>query len=398
MNSNSKQDTTSQQSSNTSPWAPQANALTDAFSNAQTAYGKSSGATAPTDFTAQMTPAQLATFNSMLGYGNANSGVPGAEASAGASMTGAGSSATSGALSALGGFNPATANNPQTLIDQANKYVDGQNIDGQVSAAMLPAMQQVRDATLPQMTSAAAGTGNINSSSAGVGGTAQGVVERGLAEQAAGLGSSMRGQAFGQGLNLASSNANSNNTAMLDALLGRASAGTTAASAGGGLTSDSVNNAGGIFNIANAGGAGQQGADQANLTNQQQQYQSKVSSPYDSLNGLMGIIGQNNWGSQSTGSGTSTTTSTPSAWQVIGGLMSSAGSLVKSDRNAKEDIVEIGKLFDGQPVYRYRYKGEGPRVHIGLMAQDVEQHTPDAVVEISGVKHVDYGIATQNIV
>ena len=64
-----------------------------------------------------------------------------------------------------------------------------------------------------------------------------------------------------------------------------------------------------------------------------------------------------------------------------------------SDRRAKDDVEEIGKLNDGQKVYRFRYKGDS-RPQIGLMAQEVEKRHPEAVAEIDGVKFVDYGRAT----
>jgi hypothetical protein len=70
-------------------------------------------------------------------------------------------------------------------------------------------------------------------------------------------------------------------------------------------------------------------------------------------------------------------------------------SLLKfSDRSLKEDIEQVGTLFDGTPVYGFRYKG-APAYHIGLMAQDVEKSTPDAVIEINGYKAVDYRAATE---
>jgi hypothetical protein len=65
-----------------------------------------------------------------------------------------------------------------------------------------------------------------------------------------------------------------------------------------------------------------------------------------------------------------------------------------SDRQMKEDITRVGMLFDGTPVYGYRYKG-APAYHIGLMAQDVEKTTPHAVIEIGGYKAVDYRAATE---
>jgi hypothetical protein len=81
------------------------------------------------------------------------------------------------------------------------------------------------------------------------------------------------------------------------------------------------------------------------------------------------------------------------------GLLGSGGSLtnlLKSDRRSKKDSKRIGILNDDQPVYKFRYKGDPSNtMHIGLLAQDVEKHTPDAVVEIGGVKHVDYNRATK---
>jgi hypothetical protein len=68
-----------------------------------------------------------------------------------------------------------------------------------------------------------------------------------------------------------------------------------------------------------------------------------------------------------------------------------------SDRRLKEDVEQVGTLFDGTPVYRYRYIGQ-PAFQIGLMAQDVERETPEAVEEINGFKAVDYKLATDKAV
>lgn len=81
----------------------------------------------------------------------------------------------------------------------------------------------------------------------------------------------------------------------------------------------------------------------------------------------------------------------------LGGLFGLAGSLgsaaiMASDRRVKENIERVGRLDNGLPVYVYRYKAGGP-MQIGVMAQDVEKVNPGAVVELGGVKHVDYGRA-----
>jgi Chaperone of endosialidase len=64
-----------------------------------------------------------------------------------------------------------------------------------------------------------------------------------------------------------------------------------------------------------------------------------------------------------------------------------------SDVRAKDDIEPIGKLADGQNIYRFHYKGDDTP-QIGLMAQEVEQVAPEAVKEFGGVKFVDYARAT----
>ena len=98
-----------QTSSQTTPWAPQAAALTSAFQNAGNAYNQSSSAVAPTNYTAQFTPDQLATFQSMLGYANGNT-TPGATAATGTALQSAGTNGTTGALSGLTSYNPTVCN------------------------------------------------------------------------------------------------------------------------------------------------------------------------------------------------------------------------------------------------------------------------------------------------
>jgi hypothetical protein len=62
-----------------------------------------------------------------------------------------------------------------------------------------------------------------------------------------------------------------------------------------------------------------------------------------------------------------------------------------SDVNVKKDITRISKLKNGIPVYLFRYKW-GNKMNIGVMAQDVEKIIPDAVVEINGIKAVNYSM------
>lgn len=320
MSGSSRQTTTSSQQ--TSPWAPQAGALTQAMNEAQSIYGQTAGSTsAPENFVEGFNPDQLATFRKMIGYGN-NATAADQNAAAGASLTNMGVDATRGALSGFGSFDPNATNNPDALVSAANKYVAGQDIDSQVNNAMLNARQTAQDVTLPGINQNAARTGNTNSSRTGI---AEGLVERGLAQQATDLGASLRSKAFSDGLTLASNNAQANNTSKLAALSGQAGAGTSAADLGRGALSGSIDDMIKQFGAAAAGGEGLRSADQANLDNQLKQYESSVNAPWANLRNYMDIIGSQVYGTNS--NGTSTQTSTPSAWQVIGGLMGGAGSL-----------------------------------------------------------------------
>jgi hypothetical protein len=108
-------------------------------------------------------------------------------------------------------------------------------------------------------------------------------------------------------------------------------------------------------------------------------------------------------GTQSTGNTTSTQqlSGADQFNKIAGGVKNIVSSLDPlksflnwSDRRLKDDISQVGTLFDGTPVYGYRYKG-APAYHIGLMAQDVERINPGAVIEINGYKAVDYRAATE---
>jgi hypothetical protein len=394
MSTSSNKDTAT--TNKTDPWAPQAGALTTAFDAAGNALNTAQGATAPTDFTAQMTPAQLATFQQMIQQGG-NTAIPDQQAATGSALQTAGTSGVQGALSGLSNYNAAGTNNADTTTSAAQKYVAGQDIPAQVRQAMQGATETARDITMPGIEQNAAIGGNTNSSRTGV---AQGIVQRGLAENAANMTGSLSSQAYANALALAEKQQSENNTQNLGALSTAGQVGNTAAATGVGAGTASVANQNSLDSTAMAGGAGQQEAEQAKLDNAQQQYQSKISSPFDALKQYMGIVGTNNWGSNS--SGTSNTTSTPSAWDTISGLMSSGGKaasgaaalapFLMSDRRIKEDITRIGTLDNGLPLYTFRYIG-CERLNVGLMAQDVELVNPAAVRDFHGIKMVNYALA-----
>jgi hypothetical protein len=325
--STSTQNQTGTTSQQTNPWAPQAGALTTAFSDAGNALNsaQNSGVPQPTQYTAGLTPEQIATFNQMIGYGG-SSAIPGQQSATGTNMANAGTNAATGALSSLGAFNPASTNNTANNINAANQYVAGQNIPGQVAADMFGANQEANQVTMPGIDQNAARTGNINSSRTGI---ADGMVKESLANQAAGLGANLQANAYNTGLGLASNTNQSNNSAMLSALNSEGGIGNTTANTGLDAQGNSITNQGNLFNLAGEGGAGLQSGNQAIDTNAQQAYAGSQNNPFMALNNYYGIVGANNWGGTTTGTSSGTTTATPSMWSTIAGLLGAGGSLAK---------------------------------------------------------------------
>jgi hypothetical protein len=64
-----------------------------------------------------------------------------------------------------------------------------------------------------------------------------------------------------------------------------------------------------------------------------------------------------------------------------------------SDERLKDDVEEVGELPTGETLYEYHYKWEDESTpkHTGVMAQELEETQPDAVIyDPSGFRKVDY--------
>lgn len=371
------------------------------FTGAQGALGTANAnaaTTQPAGFTAQMTPQQLAAYQSVYGNANGNTSAT-TEQNNGALAGTAGAAGIQGALNGYAGFNPTMSG----ITDVANQYRNAQDIPGQVKAAMLGANQEANDVTLPGIDSAAAGSGNTNSSRTGI---ASGIVQRGLAQQAGGLTAQLGQNAWSTGAQVGSDL----NNQRIAALGGQANAGIGGLGAGTGALSSGVNDQGTLGGQLLTGASGNQQNQQLGFNNQNQAFQFGQNSPFAGLQNYMNLLNVNAGG---TTAGTSDKTSTPSFMQTVGSLLGAGGSALGSkggplggasgilgaaslfsDRRLKQDIEQVGLLFDGTPVYRYRYIGQ-PQMQIGVMAQDIEEFAPEAINEFHGYKMVDYEKATQ---
>ncbi len=78
------------------------------------------------------------------------------------------------------------------------------------------------------------------------------------------------------------------------------------------------------------------------------------------------------------------------AWEEVASFAEKAYTgLAASDEKLKTNITKVGNI-NGHNVYTFEFKSNPGKIEIGVMAQEVEKITPDAVVEIDGIKHVDY--------
>jgi hypothetical protein len=138
--------------------------------------------------------------------------------------------------------------------------------------------------------------------------------------------------------------------------------------------------------------------------------------PYANINQLLApSMALGGMGGTTTGTGTAYGTQTPANnpfMNLLGGISTGAGLLGSlgtaggaggipalfaglSDRRAKTDIKSIGKTHDKQNIYSFKYKGSN-MPQIGMMADEVEKRTPEAVVRgPDGFKRVNYDRATR---
>lgn len=147
-----------------------------------------------------------------------------------------------------------------------------------------------------------------------------------------------------------------------------------------------------------AGGVRQQN-EQAKADAAYEEWLNEQAYPYQSQGWLANILGGIGSGAGSTSTGTTTSKEKGGGGGAAGAVTAGIGLATKlfglSDERLKEDIEQVGETFDGQPIYRYRFKGS-PKTEIGLMAQEVEDVHPEAVGNFGGIKMVDYRGATDD--
>ena len=142
----------------------------------------------------------------------------------------------------------------------------------------------------------------------------------------------------------------------------------------------------GMYGAVRDVGDARQALNKAAIEADQQRYAYDSAAPQAALQNYMALVSPDYGGS--------TTAPGPSGLDTIGKLASIASVFMPgSDIRIKENIVPEGTTWNGFNVYTYNYKYNDPSHRSrGVIAQEVELTRPDAVVEIDGVKHVNYGV------
>jgi hypothetical protein len=324
---------------NTGPWEAQQPYLKDAFAQAQTNYGTNkNNQYYGGETVAPLTDAQNSALNTTIGIGSGvNQGV------------------------AAAGQNNADTLNGKYLDPNSNPY-----LKSTFDAAADDVTRRYQTATAPQTAGAMESAGRYGS------GAYQNQVKNNEIDLGKSLGS-LAANIYGGNYQTERGNQM-----------------TAAGQAGG------INQAQYINPNAALGAGGVQQTQQQNVDNSAMAASNyNRDQPTNALNSYLGQI-QGNYGQSGTNTQSSPIFTNPAATAAggISSIASLAPLLMKSDRRLKVDIRPIGKSFDGQTLYLYRFLGE-PNFQIGLMAQEVETLRPDAVVEIEGVKHVDYARALE---
>ena len=331
----------------------------------------------------------------------------------GAQMQQAWNTAASGSNSGQDQYNAAQAGYLGVMGQTPQNVTAGQLSSTNLQPYMNPYTQNVINATLPiyqqQLGQQQVGNQNQANAANAFGGSRMGVQQgvtqaqgaQGMAQMAAQLNQAN----YGQAQTAAQSDIGTNLQAQLanqSAQQNQAGLNVQAAS---GLTG--LGNAAQANQIKNFGeqvtaGSLEQQQAQNQINAQMQKFQQAWAYPGQQLGVLQSALGMTPYGQSQTGTGQTTTTSTPDTamsalggLQMLGGLFSGGSTSAMSgltsmlsDRSMKTDITKLGvHKPTGLPMYAFRYKGD-PKSYpkaVGPMAEDVHKaFGPGAAAPIPG--------------
>lgn len=222
----------------------------------------------------------------------------------------------------MGNFNPGDPT--QQNIYNAGQYADNPYLNGAIDAASRDVTRNLTEDVLPGINRAAAGTGNTNSTRTGI---AEGLALRGAQDRIGDIASTMRSDAWNQGLGLSEQARGTNLQAQLQGRGLGLDALNTALGRGMDLRNQGMQGTVNMFDILGRAGdkyqQDQQGYNDANY----QRWSGQYNQPWDLLSRYMGAVGGTNWGSTTS---SATNNITPGSWGgalqgALGGFSSGLG-------------------------------------------------------------------------
>ena len=305
------------QSTTSAPWEAQQPYLTYGFEQAKDLYGKASqNPVYQGQRVAGLNPFTSNIANMVGGYAPTSFGFGQNALSQGSQVAGTGAGFAGNAADLYSRYNGVDPT--QTILNNASQYANSPYAQGMIDAAGRDVTRNLYENQLPTLAKAAAGSGNTNSTRAGV---ESAIAQRGAADRLADISSNIRGSLFNTGLQQAQSQFNQNLTNSLAAnqqLSNAYGAGNNAMIQGQQMVGNAFDQGTGAGNVF-------QGQNQNELNAAMQQFNEQQNNPMDLLSKYMGLV-QGNYG------GTSTTQlpSYGGGWQgaltgALGGALGGAG-------------------------------------------------------------------------
>ena len=314
------------------PWKDQQAYVKDAFTQSQNLFNQKSGTAAYSGNTyAGIDPLTRQAVEGTANYAT-GAGKTGADATA---MSGLGLLGQTGNYTdSLGAYGAAAgADNTQKNIANGGMYANNPYLNGQIDAVNRDIGRSLNEDMLPSIDRAAVGTGNVNSSRAGV---AEGIAMRGAADQMGDNAAQMRSAAYNSGMDRAQADSNFATQQMGNA----AGMYGNAVQAGGNLV-----NAGQDLSYQNLGKLGTAGGvlqtdAQGQLTADQNQWNANDARQQQLINNYYGTVGANQWGKS--GKTTEETKTDPGIFGAAMGLGSLAASFMGGGGGALSGLMGAG--------------------------------------------------------
>ena len=299
-------------SNTTAPWDAQQPYLKAGMQDAAGIYAGQRGTPYYTGSTyANMDPHTQAALNGIYGYQGQGSQNSNNLTGQGANLLNTGVSGLQGSIHNLQNYNPQDPT--QQNINNAGMYANNPYLNGAIDAASRDVTRNLSEVQLPGIARGADANGDLNSSRTGI---AEGIAMRGAQDQIGNIGSTMRANAYNNGLSL-SQQANSTNQG--DWLQAQSQAGSMAGNAS--ITGmNGIGQGQGLYynnaDAASAAGGHQQQNAQGQLTNNFQTWQGQQARPWNLLGNYQNSI---------TGAGTYPSTTTSGGGGMQGALQGALG-------------------------------------------------------------------------